>query len=276
MGKNSAIEWTDNTFNPWWGCIKVSPGCSNCYAERLANRYAEGTWGPVATSRRLTFGEKHWAEPLKWNRDAEVNGKRKRVFCLSMGDVFEDHPALSPLRDRLWSLIEQTQWLDWQLLTKRPENIRAFLPDRWLLDFPQNVWMGVSAENQEMFNMRWPILDSETHGLNVPVLFISLEPLLGPINLEIALSEDDLGDEEHTWWTRMADWVIVGGESGPRSRSIQKEWVLSIRNQCVEAGVLFFFKQWGGVNKRRTGRLLENMTWDELPAIERVEPKDRT
>src|SRR5579862_1495352 len=143
MGRNSSIEWTHHTFNPWWGCAKVSPGCENCYAETWARRVGQDLWG-VKNDRRF-FTDKHWDEPLRWNEEAESDGERKRVFCASMADVFEDRADLKPWRERLWTLIEKTASLDWLLLTKRPQNISGFVPwkDRW----PQNIWLGTTVED---------------------------------------------------------------------------------------------------------------------------------
>ena len=180
MGQDSKIEWTHHTFNHWWGCIKVSPGCEHCYAETLSKRYGHSIWGPAKTTQRRTFGEKHWVEPLKWDRLAQVSGERKRVFCASMADVFEDHPQLPSEREKLWALIEQTPMLDWLLLTKRPENVNRMLPDMWELGgLPSNIWIGTSVENQEQADKRIPEL------LKVParVRFLSCEPLLGPVDL---------------------------------------------------------------------------------------------
>jgi protein gp37 len=134
---DSGIEWTTHTFNPWWGCSKVSPGCLNCYAEALANRFSGDIWG--RGKPRRTFGDKHWAQPLKWNADARCSGRRAKVFCASMADVF-DPEAPAAERQKLWRLIEQTPWLDWQLLTKRPELIADCLPEAWLQQARPNVW----------------------------------------------------------------------------------------------------------------------------------------
>ena len=131
MGENSGIEWTHHTFNPWWGCIKVSDGCKHCYAETLSERFSKNIWGPAATTDRRTFGEKHWNDPLRWNRKAEQEGIRYRVFCGSMCDWAEDHPVAEQERLKLWPLIQQTPRLDWLLLTKRPERIGDLLPDDW-------------------------------------------------------------------------------------------------------------------------------------------------
>src|SRR5262245_6040712 len=134
MGRNSSIEWTHHTFNPWWGCAKVSPGCNNCYAETWARRVGQDIWG--LTSERRFFTEKHWAEPLKWNTEARDQRARKRVFCASMADVFEGRAELNPWRKRLWDIIEQTPCLDWLLLTKRPQNIAEYAP--WSEKWPKN------------------------------------------------------------------------------------------------------------------------------------------
>ena len=143
MGKNSSIEWTDHTFNPWWGCVRVSPGCQNCYAETWAKRVGADVWG--AGADRRFFGEKHWQEPVKWNRTASESSPRKRVFCASMADVFELRTDLDTARQQLWKLIIETSNLDWLLLTKRPENIRSMAP--WTV-WPDNVWIGTTVEDQ--------------------------------------------------------------------------------------------------------------------------------
>lgn len=244
MGENSKIEWTDHTFNLVWGCVKVSPGCQNCYAETFAKRTGHNIWGPAATTERRTFGDKHWAEPLKWNADALQAGERRRVFCSSMADVFEDHPQLIDERLRLWKLIDQTPQLDWLLLTKRPENIDYMAPCSWVADgFPGNVWLGVSAENQAMADKRIPILA----GIPATVRFLSCEPLLGPLDLATwfySMMTDD--------YSCAINWVIAGGESGPKARPMQADWVRSIRDQCTAAGVAFFMKQMGGIRDKRS------------------------
>lgn len=232
MGQNSSIEWTDHTFNPWWGCLKVSPGCEHCYALTLSKRFGHDIWGPPATTRRRTFNEKHWREPLKWNAEAAKAGERKRVFCASMADVFEDHPQLPPERAKLWALIEQTPNLDWLLLTKRPENISGMVP--W--DFPDNVWIGTSCEDQQRADERIP------HLLRVPakVRFLSCEPLLGPVTLRRWVRPSP------GWAADLIHWVIVGGESGAGARPMHPQWARSLRDECQAAGdIAFHFKQWG-------------------------------
>jgi protein gp37 len=273
MAENSPIEWTDHTFNPWWGCTKVSPGCKHCYAETWANRYGHNVWGP--TRSRRFFSESHWRQPHKWHQDALATGERARVFCASMADVFEDHPDIAAERDRLWSLITETPMLDWLLLTKRPENMRKFAP--WDGAWPSQVWAMTSVENQEMADKRLPLL------LDVPAVVrgLSVEPLIGPVDLRPWLAE--------------VQWVIVGGESGPKSRPMHPSWVRDLRDQCLAADVPFFFKQWGNwipvptavggetlvrvipgethphdqlmkrQSKKAAGRTLDGRVWNELP-----------
>lgn len=241
MGKDSKIEWTDHTWNPWWGCTKVSPGCTNCYAESFSKRTGNAVWGKDAPRR--FFGDAHWNEPLKWNAAAEATGTPQRVFCASMADVFEDRPDLTEPRQRLFKLIRATPHLIWLLLTKRPENIER-LTANW--PFPTNVWLGTSAENQEYWDKRVPILMK----LPVAVHFVSVEPMLGPI---------DMGTGD------LPEWVIVGGESGRNCRPIKEEWVDRMRVQSIDR-TAFFFKQWGGYDKKANGRELHGQTFSEIPA----------
>ncbi len=187
MSENSKIEWTDQTFNPWWGCSKVSPGCENCYALTFAKRYNVG-WGPAAPRRFNS--EKYWEAPLQWDARAKKTGRRTRVFCSSMADVFEhnfeQNDELSEARGQLWRLIRRTPNLDWLILTKRPELVDSMIPAEWrdkalgTAGWPVNVWLGVSVENQAMANQRIPVL-LET---GAQTKFLSCEPLLGPLNLE--------------------------------------------------------------------------------------------
>lgn len=259
MGKTTGISWTDHTFNPWWGCVKVSDGCKFCYAETWdkAKGGGESHWGP--TTPRRFFGDKHWNEPLAWDSAAELSGTRRLVFCASMADVFEDRPDLIEHRLRLWDLIEKTPHLDWLLLTKRPQNIESMLPAPWsslgyyalhgtlpeLGPFPKNVWLGVSAENEDQFKARWPVLESVGRNWYIPVLFISAEPLLGPIDMKDDLLEFIEHEDDNTIWVRGIDWVIVGGESGANARPMHPQWARSLRDQCAEAEVPYFFKQHG-------------------------------
>ena len=256
MAKNSSIEWTHHTFNPWWGCVKVSPACTHCYAETWAKRVGQKLWGPRA--KRRFFSDEHWRAPVKWNAEAEVLGARHRVFCASMADVFEDRSELAPHRARLFRLIESTPHLDWLLLTKRPEHAPGLARSAgWSGAWPRNVWAGTTVENQEYAAERIP------HLLEIPakVRFLSCEPLLGPVDLRE--------------WISSLDWVIAGGESGGKSRPMAAEWPRGVRDQCVAAGVAFHFKQWGDwapvevtmkrLGKKTAGRELDGRTWDGFP-----------
>lgn len=237
MGETTAISWCDHTFNPWWGCIEVTPACDWCYAREFAKRLGMGLWGPDA-SRRY-FGAAHWNEPRKWDRAAAAAGVRRRVFCASMADVFERHPDfdenqnLNNQRLKLWNLIAETPNLDWLLLTKRPQNIIDMVPGAWVLDgFPRNVWIGFTAEAQREFDIRWR--DVRSAADRAAVVFVSYEPALGPLVLpESFLSR------------RASAWVIGGGESGRHARPSHPDWFRSLRDQCAVAGVAFHFKQWG-------------------------------
>ncbi len=224
MGAKTGISWTDHTFNPWWGCVRVSPGCEHCYAETFSKRVGEAVWG-VDAERRF-FGDKHWNEPKKWNREAEKAGERARVFCASMADVFEDRPDLVAEREKLWTLIHCTPWLDWQLLTKRPENIRRMLPPSWGTGWP-NVWLGVTGEDQEWADRRL----RELLTIDAVVRFVSYEPALGPVNFTPHLGG--------------LDWIIIGGESGNKARPFNLNWARDVIEQCAHAGVACFMKQFG-------------------------------
>jgi protein gp37 len=229
MGTQTTIGWTDRTFNPWIGCTKVSPGCKFCYAEvSPAARFMNIPWGP-GKPRHLT-ADGNWMLPERWNKDARRKGIRLRVFCASLADVF-DAEVNPTWRMDLWNLIARTPNLDWQLLTKRPENIPAMLPKDWETGWP-NVWLGTSVENQETADLRIPLL------LKVParIRFLSCEPLLGPVDLPF--TPTPFGNME-------IHWVIIGGESGPHARHCQLDWVRSILEQSVHAGVPVFVKQLG-------------------------------
>ena len=242
MGKTK-IEWTADangnpgfSFNPWGGCAAVSEGCRNCYAEEMANRFPKihGTWGP--NGRRVMRSESYWRQPLKWNAAAAEEGVRKRVFCASMADVFEELPpghvdgsAMEIARQRLWETIRATPNLFWLLLTKRPENVAGIWGHA---PWPENAWLGVSVENQEMMDKRGPILLDLKRRYNIPVAFLSLEPLLAPLILPkeyLALGK--------------AGWCLVGGESGAKARLMKLSWALDLRWQCKENDVPYFFKQ---------------------------------
>jgi len=330
MAERSGIEWTDHTFNPWIGCSKVSEGCLNCYAEKLSDRYGWVEWGPDGTRRRTS--EANWKKPIRWNKDtwamcidkrcgwrgslretgndcpvcgSPITETRQRVFCASLADVFEDRPELMEWRNDLLALIDATPNLDWLILTKRPENANWMLEDatHWhlsaseLLGHMPNIWIGTSIENQKQADKRIP----ELLEIPVAVRFLSMEPLLGPVDLYT-----DLAPFVDRWqYAHGLDWVIVGGESGPGARPMHPDWVSGIRDACVQAEIPFFFKQWGAwvshsqvedgefrndlvceskyqfknirkdgvpwdtlhkVGKKKAGRVLDGRTWDEMPA----------
>lgn len=258
MSENSNIGWLHrqlpdgnivpgHTYNPWWGCVRVTDGCVNCYAEGFAKRVGKHIWGPASTTERWTFKEPHWREPLMWNRKAELMGHRMSVFCASMADVFEDHPQIVPERAKLWPLIRQTPWLNWLLLTKRPENIMSMSPWGYQEIWPDNVWVGTSIARQKDAEKNIPEL------LNVPavVRFLSVEPQLEHIDLSP--------------WLPHLQWVICGGESGPHHRPFDLAWARSLRDQCQVVQVSYFFKQVGGRTHASGGRLLDGRTWDQMP-----------
>jgi len=234
MASKSSIEWTESTWNPVTGCTKISLGCKNCYAARMAIRLRAMGQPNYANGFDLTI-HKHTLElPLRWK-------KPQTIFVNSMSDLFhEDVPADFILQ--VFDVMRRTHWHRYQILTKRSDRLLELEP---ILAWEPNIWMGVSVENSEytyrIDNLR------QTHA---KIRFLSIEPLLGPIS-DLYLSG--------------INWVIVGGESGPRARPMDEEWVVSLRSQCSKAQVPFFFKQWGGTRKKKSGRTLMGRTWDELP-----------
>lgn len=368
MGKNSKIQWTDHTFNPWIGCTKVSTGCVNCYAEReMDKRWHKVQWGPQGT--RVRTSKSMWKQPLKWNKEnwfectcgwrghipdeqgavclhcgttEELKQTRQRVFCASLSDVADHHPSiLNEWIEDLVRLIAQTPNLNWMLLTKRPEDLLARFGMFWgLEEWPENVWVGVSAENQKRADERIPILQK----IPAIVRFISCEPLLGYIDLSEAIEpdedawdevnatqDDDEPDEfieeceaecdwinygndlvnnpQHDEWLRrrriiagfktlkhgVIDLVITGGESGSEARITDPNWLRALRDECIQVGVRFFFKQWGEhipldhlpwatdkttfkhkpveindtmicrIGKKLAGRVLDGKEWSQIP-----------
>lgn len=237
MGAQSAIEWTEASWNPITGCTKISPGCANCYAERMARRLKAMGQPAYANGFRVTV-HKHLLDlPLTWRRP-------RRIFVNSMSDLFhEDVPAA--FIQSVFQVMGQADRHQYQILTKRSERLTELSP---LLDWRANIWVGVTVENAE-YAYRLDHLRS----CGAATKFVSIEPLLGPI------PDLDL---------REIDWVIVGGESGPKARPMKPEWVTDIRDQCLSAGVPFFFKQWGGVRKKLHGRTLDGRTWNEMPALD--------
>jgi protein gp37 len=226
MGRNSKIEWTEHTFNPWYGCTNVSPGCDHCYAEAWVKRSGLVKWGN--NPRRRTT-EAYWKEPFKWNAEARSfkreHGHRPRVFCASLADAF-DNQVNPTWREDLFAMIRQCRRLDWLLLTKRPQNITKMLPADWD-DGYHNVWLGVTAEDQPRFDQRWKILQT----IPAVITFISYEPALGSLTLPKN--------------GPLPDWLISGGESGGRARPIDPQWVRTIIADCRRKGVAVFHKQWG-------------------------------
>lgn len=253
MSENSKIEWCDHTFNPWLGCTKVSPGCDHCYAEQLMDtRMHRARWG--AGQPRVRTSATNWREPVKWNaRHAEffvANGRRQRVFCESLADVFDN--AIDPAwRRDLFDLIVDTPNLDWLLLTKRIGNVQQMVQAATLCDFlPSNVWLGATIVNQEEADRDIPKL------LAVParVRFLSMEPLLGPVDISRHLDYCEKLDKhgisrraggQHIKCDKHCgiSWVIAGGESGAGARLMHPDWARSLRDQCSAAGVPFFMKQ---------------------------------
>ncbi len=247
MGENTKIEWAHHTFNPWYGCQKVGPGCDHCYAEGWAKRSGLVQWGPGVERRRSSAA--NWRNPIKWNAEAERLGIRYRVFCASLADVFDNAVPAEWRRD-LFDLIELTPRLDWLLVTKRIGNVFRLVSEArahdWLAG-QRNVWLGITVCNQEEADRDIPKL------LAVParVRFLSMEPLLGPVDLSLWLDLYQYEDGD-CWHLRnlsrplhSPDWVVCGGESGPHARPMHPEWARSLCDQCAAADVPFLFKQWG-------------------------------
>lgn len=236
MATKSSIEWTEATWNPSTGCDALSPGCENCYAERLTKRLKAMGQRKYSNGFQLTLHPDTLELPLRWKQP-------QMIFVNSMSDLFHDAVPLEYIQ-RVFDTMRAASWHQFQVLTKRSGRLLAFSDD---IDWPENVWMGVSVESE-----RYVARINHLRKTGARVKFLSLEPLLGPLDML------DLTG---------IDWVIAGGESGPGARPILEEWVTSIRDQCTNAGVAFFFKQWGGVQKKRTGRVLEGRTYDEMPRV---------
>jgi protein gp37 len=230
----SSIEWTESTWNPLTGCTKISPGCKFCYAERMARRLHGMRLERYRNGFELTMHDDILDQPFSWK-------KPQVVFVNSMSDMFHDDVPISFIK-KAFKVMGRAYWHQFQILTKRSERLMTLSQE---LKWPANIWMGVSVENAD-YAFRIPHL----RRTRAAVKFLSLEPLLGPLpNLDL----------------QGIDWVIVGGESGPGARPVEPSWVLDIKSQCARSDVPFFFKQWGGFNKKKAGRLLEGRTWDEMP-----------
>ena len=303
MADQTNIEWSDSTFNPWIGCTKVSPACDNCYAEAWAQRFNDVAWGAPgqgAGDRRRTSAA-NWKKPEKWNDEHEAffaeHGRRRRVFCASLSDVFDNHRGItSGWHGDVWALIDRTPNLDWLLLTKRPQNIGKMLPETYGMPAWEegwnNVWLGTTVENQKQADKRIPAL------LEVPakVRFLSMEPLLEEVDISNWLwplqacadcpCPDPLTDDSRKEDCCQSpeilppaiDWIIAGGESGENARSMQPGWIKALQWHCEQAEVPFLFKQWGEfapdenghmhrVGKKKAGRMLNGQTFDGFPVL---------
>ncbi len=244
MALGSGIEWTESTWNPVTGCNKISPGCKYCYAERMAERLQAMGQPNYRNGFELTLQPQMLELPLQWK-------KPQTIFVNSMSDLFHKDVLLEYIQ-RVFDVMRRAHWHRFQVLTKRADRLAELSPE---IEWPNNVWMGVSVENA---NYVGRIDDLRTTG--AAVKFLSLEPLLGPLpKLKL----------------KGIDWVIVGGESGSCARPMAPEWATDIRDQCAKAGVAFFFKQWGGKNKKKAGRVLEGKTYDAMPETAPTVPAAR-
>lgn len=238
MADNSAIEWTDTTWNPVTGCTKISAGCDNCYASRFSERFRNVPGHPFENGFDLTLRPERLEQPLRWKRP-------RMIFVNSMSDLFHKDIPKSHIA-AVFDTMEKTHWHTYQVLTKRSSLMQKFLNERYKnRQAPEHMWFGVSVENEQAKSRV-----SHLQNANAAVRFLSVEPLLGP------LGRLDLNG---------ISWLIVGGESGPGARPMEKKWATDLRNQCVKAGVAFFFKQWGGLRPKSGGRLLEGREWNQFP-----------
>ena len=239
MALKSSIEWTESTWNPITGCNKISPGCKFCYAERMAKRLKAMGSENYKNGFKLTLQEHALTLPLTWK-------KPQTIFVNSMSDLFHKEVPVSFVK-RTFEVMNKADWHRFQVLTKRSDTLLKLNSE---LNWTENIWMGVSVENQD-----YTFRVDDLRQTNAHIKFLSIEPLIGRIN------DLDLTN---------IDWVIVGGESGPGARPIEEEWVVRIKNICKEAKVPFFFKQWGGVNKKKNGRTLKGKIWNEMPKLKRA------
>lgn len=246
MAENSAIEWTDTTWNPVTGCTKISAGCDNCYAARFSERFRGVPGHPFETGFDLTLRPERLSQPLGWKRP-------RMVFVNSMSDLFHKEIPQKHIA-AVFDTMERANWHTYQVLTKRSSLLQKFINDRYgKRPAPRHIWLGVSVEDEKASTRI-----AHLQAANAGVRFLSIEPLLAPVG-----TLDLTGIE----------WVIVGGESGPHSRPMDAQWVIDIRNQCVKAGVAFFFKQWGGFSPKTGGRLLEGREWSQFPGRRRAVSK---
>lgn len=298
MAENSNIEWTDHTFNPWIGCAHVGPGCDHCYAEALMDkRHGRAQWGGPGkgVGTRVRTAESTWAKPRAWERAAPAflaaHGRRQRVFCASLADVF-DNAVKDAWREDLAHLIQDTPSLDWLLLTKRIGNAAADLDAMFNGSVPPNVWLGATVVNQAEADRDVPKLLSTKHALGISVAFLSMEPLLGPVDLSNRPSPFVLHDGTGmrvNWLTgrfmsesgvrltlsgSALDWIIVGGESGAGARPLHLDWARLLRDQCATAGVPFQFKQHGEFLELYD-RDHDDPDWRRCDEVQRLRPRGR-
>lgn len=246
MSKVTEIGWTDHTWSPWWGCTKVSPACDHCYAEALDRRTGGAHWGPYAPRKMLS--ENHWRQPKKWNA-AVPEGETRFVFP-SMCDPFDNHASVTEAQVHFWELIYATPRLTWLLLTKRPGRILDQCAA--LGGLPANAAIGATVVTQAEADRDIPKLLEAKAALGARVAFLSIEPMLEPVDLSRSI-------------LARLDWVICGGESGPHARPMAPDWARSLRDQCAAAGVPFFFKQWGGRTPKAGGKTIDGVEWCERP-----------
>lgn len=251
MGEITGIDWTRSSWSPWWGCTKVSVGdkgaCVECYAEAFDKRVGGDHWGWGKPRRDMS--DNHWAQPRKWDRAAAASGEDHTVFP-SMCDPF-DNEVGAPLRTRFYDLMRETPNLTWLLLTKRPQNIIKLSEEAGGL--PANAAIGCTVVTQKEADRDIPHLIRADARFGARFTFLSVEPMMEAMDIR-------------EWLKLRIDWVICGGESGPRPRPMHPDWVRSLRDQCVAAGVPFFFKQWGGRTPKANGKELDGREWCELPA----------
>jgi protein gp37 len=248
MAQASDIEWTDATWNPVTGCSKISPGCDNCYAERFAERWRGIEGHPYEQGFDLRLWPSRLDQPMRWK-------KPRMIFVNSMSDLFHKEIPVDYI-SAVFDMMERANWHTYQVLTKRSSLLRKFVQGRyWKRPAPRHIWLGVSVEDAKATTRIAHLQEA-----NVSVRFLSIEPLLAPVG-----TLDLTG----------IHWVIVGGESGPRARPMDESWVIDIRNQCVRAGVAFFFKQWGGRSPKAGGRLLQGREWNQFPWQRRAGPRQQ-
>lgn len=249
MGEKTKVLWADNSHNWHWGCAKVAPECMHCYAETDSLRYGKKVFGPGSTTPRWILSEKNAKQPYKWNKQAQEQGKRIKVFAPSMSDLFEDNKQLVEVRQIAFKTIEETPWLWWQVLTKRPENVLKMIPASWNGVLPDHMCVGTSAGTQKTANKNIPEL------LNIPALvhFVSCEPMLEPTNFAP--------------WLPYLQWMICGGESGVDHRHFNPEWAEALRQDCSEFNVPYFFKQHGGRFHNSGGDLLYGQEYKAFPIV---------